>query len=86
MHTPGVEDSFDELPRMAHFIWMIAWVWEFLIGNEIPYAFHNSYLEEAIGQQEGFHFNLPPFHDVSHLVLHTWEETLERRFIVDFFE
>ena len=26
LHEPGVEDSFDELPRMAHFIWMISWV------------------------------------------------------------
>ena len=45
LHEPGVEDSFDELHRMDHFIWMITWVWEFLIGNEIPYACHNSYLE-----------------------------------------
>ena len=27
LHELGVEDSFDELPRMVHFIWMIAWVW-----------------------------------------------------------
>ena len=86
LHELGVEDYFDELPRMAHFLWMIAWVWEFLTWNEIPYAFHKSYLEEATGQQEGFHLHLPPFHDVSHLVLHTWEETLEGKFIADYFE
>ena len=44
LHTLGVEDSLDELPRMAHFIWMIAWVWESLIGHEIPYSFHKFYL------------------------------------------
>ena len=58
LHEPGVEDFFDELPRMAHFIWMITYIWEYLIGNEIPYACHHSYLEEAIGQQEGFHLHL----------------------------
>ena len=86
LHEPGVEDSFDELPRMAHFIWMIAWVWEFLIGNEIPYACHNSYPKEAIRQQGGFHLHLPPFHDVIHLVFHTPEAPLEGRFIADYFE
>ena len=50
LHEPGIEDFFDELPRMAHFIWMIAWVWESLIGNDILYVFHHSYLEEAIGK------------------------------------
>ena len=50
LHKPGVDDCFDELPRMAHFIWMIAWVMESLIGNEIPHVGHHSYLEGAIGQ------------------------------------
>ena len=86
MHEQGVEDFFDELPRMAHFIWMIAWIWESLIGNEIPYSCHHSYLEEAMGQQEGFHLHPPLSHDVHHLVLHTWEESLEGRFIVDYDE
>ena len=85
-HEPGVEDSFDELPRMTHFIWMIAGVWESLIGNEVPYFFRNSYLEDAIGKQEGFHSHLPLSHDVSHLVFHTWEEPLDNRFIADYFE
>ena len=50
------EDLFYELPiwEVIHFIWMIAWRWESLIGNEISYACHHSYLEEAIGHQEGF--------------------------------
>ena len=47
---------------------------------------HNFYLEEAIGQQEGFHLHLPPFHDVSPLVLDAWEGVLEDRFIAYFFE
>ena len=86
LHTPGVEDYFDELPRMAHFIWMIAWIWESLIGHEIPYACHNSYLEEAIEHQGCFHLHLPPFHGVSHLVLHAWEGAWEDIFIADCFE
>ena len=49
LHKLGVEDFFDELPRMAHFIWMIAWVWETLIRDEIPYFYKHFYLEEAIG-------------------------------------
>ena len=32
LHELGVEDFFDELPRMAHFIWMISWVWNILLG------------------------------------------------------
>ena len=39
-----------------------------------------------MGQQEGFHLHLPPFHDVSHLVMHLWEETLEGRFVADYLE
>ena len=78
------EELFYELPcwKVIHFIWMIAWRWESLIGNEIPYVFHYFYLEEAIGQQEGFHIDLPFSHDDSHLVyppkanLHIWEEPL----------
>ena len=86
LHKPGVVDLFDELPRMAHFIWMIAWVWEHLNGNEIPYVYHQSYLEEAIGQQEGFHLHLPPFHDVRNFVLLTWDEPLEGKFIAYYLE
>ena len=48
LYEIGVEDIF-ELPRLAHFIWMIAWVWKSLIGNNIPHVHHHSYLEEAIG-------------------------------------
>ena len=84
LHKPGVEDFFDELPRMAHLIWMIDRVWKNLIAYEITYVYHYSYLEKAIGQHEGFHLHLPLFHDVNHLGLHTWEEPLEGRFIVDY--
>ena len=90
LHKPGVKDFLDELPRMAHFIWMIAWVWEYLIGNEIPYVFHHSYLEEAIGKQECFHIYLPFSHDESHLVyppkanLDTWQEPLGGKIVVEY--
>ena len=49
LHKLGVDDFFDEIPRMAHLIWMIACIWKFLIGNEIPYFCHHSYLGEVIG-------------------------------------
>ena len=71
---------------MDHFSWMIEWVWESLIGNDIPYVFHHSFLEDSIGKQEGFHLNLPLSHDVSHVGFHTWEAPLEGRFITDYFE
>ena len=59
LYEPGVEDIF-ELTRLAHFIWMIAWVWKSLIGNNSPHVHHHSYLEEAIEQQGDHHF-YPPF-------------------------
>ena len=42
--------------------------------------------EEAMRHQEGFHLHLPPFHYVSQLVMHLWEETLEGIFVVDYLE
>ena len=69
---------------------MIAWRWESFIDDEIPHGFHHFYLEEAIDQQEGFHIDLPLFHDESHLVylpkanLHTWEEPLGGRIVVEY--
>ena len=85
------EELFYELPcwKVIHLIWMIAWRWEFHIGNEIPYSFHHSYLEEAFRQQEGFQIELPFSHDGSHLVyppkanFHIWEEPLGDRIIVE---
>ena len=46
------EEHFYESPcwKVIHFIWMITWSWDPLIGNDIPYDFHHSYLEEAIEQ------------------------------------
>ena len=78
------EELYYELPswEVIHFIWMIAWRWEPFIGNEVPHDCNHLYLEEAIDQQEGFHIDLPFFHDESHLVyppkanLHIWEEPL----------
>ena len=61
-------------------------MWESLIGNNISHVNHHSYLKEAIGQQEGFHLHLPPFYDVSHMVLHAQEETLEDIFVADHVE
>ena len=85
MQESEVEDIF-ELTRLAHFIWMIAWVWKSLIGNNITHVHHHSYLEEVIGQQGGFLLHLPSFYDVSHMVLQAWEETFEDRFVADNFE
>lgn len=45
LYKTRVDDSFDELLRIAHFIWMIAWVRESLIH----YVFHHSYFVEAMG-------------------------------------
>ena len=50
LHKSRVADFFDELSKMAHFIWMIAWVRGSLIGNEISHVYYHSYLEEAMGQ------------------------------------
>ena len=85
LHESRVEDLF-ELIGLAHFIWMITWVWESLIGSNISHVHHHSYLKGVIGQQGGFHLHLPPFYDVSHMVLHAWEETLEIRFVADHVE
>ena len=54
--------------------------------NKTSHFFHHSYLEEAIGQQGSFHLHLPPFYDLSHMVLHAWEETLEGTFVANHFE
>ena len=86
------EDIFYELPswEVIHFIWMIAWRWEYFIGNEVPYDCHHFHLEESIEQQEGFHIDLPFFHDESHLFyppkanLHIWEEPLGDRIIAKY--
>ena len=86
------EELFYELPcwKVIHFIWMIAWRWESLIGNEIPYAYHYSYLEEAIEKQEGFHIDLPLSHNEGYWVyppkanFHIWEEPLGDKIIVEY--
>ena len=85
LHRSGVEDCFDELPRMAHFIWMIAWVKESLIGNKTSHDFHPSYLEEAIEQQGDFHLHLLLSHDVYFGFTHL-EGYMEERFIAHFDE
>ena len=83
LYEPRVEDVF-ELTRLDHFIWMIAWVWKSLIGNNAPHAHHHSYLEEAI-EQQGYHHLYHPFsHDV-HLP-YTWRKSWEDRFIAYHFQ
>ena len=69
LSEPGVEDLF-ELNTLAHFIWMIAWVWKWLIGNNIPHVHHHSYLEEAIEKQRNHHLYLPFSHDVHFAIFH----------------
>ena len=70
-----MEEILHEFPywRVTHFIWMIAWVRESLIHH----VFHHSYFMESMRQQTSFHSHFPPLIDVGHLVLHTWEETLD---------
>ena len=68
---------------------MITWRWESFIDDKIPHDFHHFYIEEAIGHQEGFHIDLPFFHDESHLFyppnanLNTWEEPLGDKIIAE---
>ena len=64
------EEFFYGFPswEVVHFIWMIAWRWETFMNHENPNDFHHFSLEEAMDQQEGFHDNLPFFHDESHWV------------------
>ena len=80
LHRSGVEDYFVELPRLAHFIWMISWVNESLIGNNISHVFHHSYLEEAIEKQGDFHLHLLLSHDVHFSFTHL-ERYMEDKFI-----
>ena len=66
---------------MAHFVWMIAWILKFLIGDEAPNIYHLSCIEETNGQHITFSTYLPLLHNESYLVylpkanLYTWEET-----------
>ena len=76
-----MEETFHELPcwRVTHFIWMIAWVREALIHH----VYHHSYFLEAMRQQASFQSHFSPLIDVDHLVLHTWEETLDYNIFED---
>ena len=59
------------------------------MNHEDPHDCHHFYLEEAMDQKEGFHNNLPFFHDESPWVyspkanLYTWEEPLGDKGIVE---
>ena len=81
LQKKGIGDCFYELPRMAHFFWMIAWRLEFLIAIEAPNIYHLSCLKEANGKHMTLSKYLPLFHDKSYLVyppkenLYSWEET-----------
>lgn len=81
LHKEGIGDCFYEIPRMAHFVWMIAWRFYFLIGVEAPNIYHLSCLREANGKLITLSIYLPFLHDVSCLVhspkenLYSWEET-----------
>ena len=67
---------------MDHFIWMIERVREVVIHH----VGHHSYLLEAMGWKESFHSHFPPLIDVDHLVLHTWEETLDDSLFADYLD
>ena len=68
LHKDGIGDCFYELSRMAHFVWMIAWRLEFLIGVEAPNIYHLSCLKEANGYHITLSMYLPLLHDESYLV------------------
>ena len=82
LHKEGIGDYIYELPRMAQFVWMIAWRLEFLMGVEAPNIYHLSYLEKANGQNMIISMYLPLLHDDNYLVhspkgnLYSWEETI----------
>ena len=84
LDEPRVENIF-ELTRLAHFIWMIAWVWKSLIGNNAPHVHHHSYLEEAIEKYRDHHLYPPFSHDV-HLLSYTWRKSWEDIFIAYHFQ
>ena len=74
LHRSGVEDCFVELPRMAHFIWMIAWVKESLIGNKTSHVFITPTLRRPLNHKDistcTFYYLM-----TYTLVLHTWRDT-----------
>ena len=82
-----MEEFFYELPRVIHFVWMIAWGLELLIWVKLPNIFHLSCLKKAISQYLFLPMDLPFLHDEIHLVLspkanlHTWEEQLGDKLI-----
>jgi len=80
LHRSRVEFLFDELPRMAHFIWMIAWVRESLIGNKTSHVFITPTLRRPLSNKEittcTFHFLM-----MYTLLSYTWRESLEERSI-----
>ena len=61
------EEFFYGLPswEVIHFILMTTWRWESFMDHENPHDCHHFYLEEAMDKQEGFHIDLPFFHDES---------------------
>ena len=85
--TDAREELFYGLPswEVVNFIWMIASVWETLIGRNFPHALHHSYLNEALEKQEDHNLHLPFSHDV-HLLSYTWRKSLEDRFIAYHFQ
>ena len=73
--TDAKEELFYGLPswEVVNFIWMIASVWETLIGRNFPHALHHSYLNEALEQQEDHNLHLPFSHNV-HFLSYTWRK------------
>ena len=74
------------IPGVETFIWMIAWMRGSSLGIHFSHACDNSYLEEAIAQQEGFHLHLLFFPDEHHSGLHIWEEAWVEKFIGAYIE
>ena len=67
---------------MIHFVSMIDWVLELLMGIKFPNSFHISCLKNASRQHIVTSMDIPLLHDESHLDLspkanlYTWEEKL----------
>ena len=84
-----MEEFSYELPfwRVIHFVWMIAWGLELLMGVKVPNIFQIPCLKKASRQHVVASMDIPLLHDESQLVLspkanlHTWEEQLGDRLI-----
>ena len=64
-----MEDIFHELPfwRVAHFVWMVAWGWDFHMGMIVPNVFQIPCLERTSRQPIFASMGILLLHDDSYL-------------------